>query len=73
MQSIQNSSRKTFGCCSGFSFSKCEHSFYPFVGLLKDFKALAQTDEEILTQIKALRNDVHEFASKYPMPGSDDI
>lgn len=41
--------------------------------LLKDFKSIAKTDAEILSQIDALRNDVHAFASQYPMPGSDDI
>jgi len=41
--------------------------------LLKEFRAVATSDPDIVSQISKLREEIHEFASSYPMPGSDDI
>jgi len=39
---------------------------------LKDFKENLVKDETTLAQMKALRDEVEEFASKFPMPGFDE-
>lgn len=41
--------------------------------LLKDFKNKLVTDEGIKTQIKALQDEVQQFASKFPMPGLSEL
>jgi glycine hydroxymethyltransferase len=40
---------------------------------LKDFKAKLEEDEEVKVKLAALRADVEEFASRFPMPGFDDV
>lgn len=41
--------------------------------LLKDFKNVVATDAVIIEQIDQLRQQVHEFSSKFPMPGLDEL
>jgi len=40
--------------------------------LLKDFKSKLATDEESKAMVAALRQEVEQFAVKFPMPGFDD-
>ena len=44
--------------------------FYP-IETLKEFKAVVSTDEEILAQMKSLREDVNKFSLQFPLPGLD--
>ena len=39
--------------------------------LLKDFCRILESNAEIKENIASLRQEVEEFASKFPMPGSD--
>jgi hypothetical protein len=39
---------------------------------IKDFRDVLNSDPDIKFQLQKLRNDVHNFALKFPMPGFDD-
>lgn len=39
---------------------------------MKDFRDILNSDPDIKCQLQELRNDVHNFALKFPMPGFDD-
>lgn len=39
---------------------------------VKEFKAFLETDEDVKKNMKLLRKDVEDFASKFPMPGYSD-
>jgi len=39
---------------------------------LKDFKEFLEKDEGVIKKMKDLRDEVEEFASKFPMPGFED-
>ncbi|PNF20951.1 Serine hydroxymethyltransferase, mitochondrial [Cryptotermes secundus] len=39
---------------------------------MKDFREILNSDPDIKCQLQELRNDVHSFALKFPMPGFDD-
>ena len=40
---------------------------------VKEFKAKVDADAEVKKKIEVLRAEVEVFASKFPMPGHDDI
>jgi glycine hydroxymethyltransferase len=39
---------------------------------MKDFKDVLSSDPDIKHKLQELKNDVHNFALKFPMPGFDD-
>jgi hypothetical protein len=39
---------------------------------MKDFREVLNSVPDIKCELQELRNDVHNFALKFPMPGFDD-
>lgn len=39
---------------------------------MKDFKDVLSSDPDIKQQLQELKNDVHNFSLKFPMPGFED-
>lgn len=39
---------------------------------VKDFKDFLESDAETVKKLEALKADVNEFATKFPMPGFED-
>ena len=47
----------------------CDEQNTPVKVLLKDFKAILQSDETIKMAIEELRLEVEDFSTRFPMPG----
>ena len=40
---------------------------------IREFKAKVSADAEVKAKLQVLKNDVEEFAVKFPLPGHDDL